>query len=91
MTDYVMVMMGSASSGDWDAYVESLIESGKFRGGSSLANGISVSKGQADGDCRVTGYLRFSADSIDEVRQLIVGNPLHEAGGCIELLEEVPD
>ena len=89
MPDYVMVMMGSASSGDWDSYVESLVESGKFRGGSSLGNGVSISKGKADGECRITGFMRFSADGIDDVRRLLSGNPLYEAGGCVELLEEI--
>jgi hypothetical protein len=35
--------------------------------------------------------MRFSAESIDEVRKLVSGNPLYEAGGRIELLEEIPD
>ncbi len=91
MTDYVMIMMGSASSGDWDSYVESLIASGKFRGGSSLGNGISVSKDEEDGVCQITGFMRFSADNIEEVKRLIPGNPLYEAGGCVELLEEIPE
>ncbi|MEE4281074.1 MAG: hypothetical protein V2I41_03960, partial [Pseudomonadales bacterium] len=60
-------------------------------GGSSLGNGISVSKGRSDGTCEVTGFMRFSAESIDEVRKLVSGNPLYEAGGRIELLEEIPD
>jgi len=91
MADYVMLMMGSASDGDWDTYIESLVDSGTFRGGSSLGNGISVSKGRSDGTCEITGFMRFSADSIEEVRKLIVGNPLYEAGGRIELLEEIID
>ena len=91
MPDYVMLMMGSASSGDWDAYIESLIESGKFRGGSSLGKGVSLAKGSEDGECQVTGFMRFSAANLDEVRALLAGNPLYEAGGRIELLEEIPD
>ncbi|MEE4282677.1 MAG: hypothetical protein V2I41_12095, partial [Pseudomonadales bacterium] len=74
MPQFVMVMMGSASSGDWDDYVDSLVNSGCFRGGSSLANGVSVSKNEKDGDCLVTGFMRFSAESIDEVRKLVSGN-----------------
>ena len=91
MPEYVMLMRGSAASGDWDAYIEKLVNSGRFRGGSSLGNGIAVAKGMVDSECEVTGYMRFSADSIEEVKQLITGNPLYEAGGLIELLEEVPD
>ena len=91
MSEYVLVMLGSASSGDWDTYIEALVASGKFRGGSSLGNGVSISKGQDDGDCHITGYMRFSADNIEEVRRLLIGNPVYEAGGRIELLEEIPD
>lgn len=91
MPEYVMLMKGSASNGDWDAYIEKLIGSGRFRGGSSLGNGMSVAKAGVDGECEVTGYMRFSADSIEEVRELIAGNPCYEAGGVIELLEEIPD
>ncbi len=91
MPQYVMVMMGSASSGDWDVYVDTLVNSGCFRGGSSLGNGVSVSKNEGDAECQVTGFMRFSAASIDEVRKLVAGNPLFEAGGRIELLEEIPD
>lgn len=91
MPEYVMIMMGSASDGDWDTYVESLIESGKFRGGSSLGNGISVAKGAKDGECQVTGFMRFSADNIEEIRHLLAGNPLYEAGGRIEVIEEILD
>jgi|DEB0MinimDraft_10_1074344.scaffolds.fasta_scaffold76936_2 hypothetical protein len=39
----------------------------------------------------VTGYMRFEADSIEEVRALLSGNPLYEAGGRVEILEEIPD
>ena len=91
MPQYIMVMMGSASNGDWNDYVDSLVNSGCFRGGSSLGNGVSVSKNEKDGECQVTGFMRFSAESIDEVRKLVSGNPLYEAGGRIELLEEIPD
>lgn len=54
MPEYVMLMKGTASKGDWDTYIEGLIDSGKFR-------------------------------------ELIPGNPLFEAGGHIDILEEIPD
>ena len=91
MPDYVMVMMGPASKGDWDTYIEKLIASGKFRGGSSLGSGVSLHRGKADGECMITGFMRFSAESLEEVKALVAGNPLYEAGGRIEVLEEIPD
>ena len=86
-----MLMKGSAASGDWDQYIEKLVSSGKFKGGSSLGNGVSVAKGKVDGGFEFTGYMRFSADSIKEVKELITGNPVYEAGGSLELLEEIPE
>ena len=38
MPEYVILMKGSAASGDWDDYIEKLVSSGKFKGGSSLGN-----------------------------------------------------
>ena len=35
--------------------------------------------------------MRFSAESIEEVKELITGNPVYEVGGSIELLEKIPD
>lgn len=91
MADFVMLMMGSESHGDWDAYIQRLIDSGTFRGGSSLGHGVSVSRGEQETTSSITGYMRFSAGSIDEVKALVDGNPLYEAGGRIEILEEIPD
>lgn len=91
MAQYVMIMMGSASSGDWDTYIGKLIESGGFRGGSSLGRGARICRGRGDGECSITGYIRLEAADLAEARQLIEGNPLYEAGGTIELLEEIPD
>ena len=71
-----MLMKGSAASGDWDQYIEKLVSSVNFRGGSSLGNWVSVAKGNVDVGCEVTGYMRFSAESIEEVKELITGNPL---------------
>lgn len=91
MADFVMVMLGSQSEGDWETYIRKLIDSGSFRGGSSLGKGAKVSKNSMDSDCSITGYIRLSARNLDEAKMLLAGNPLFEAGGVIELLEEVPD
>ena len=55
MPEYVMLMKGSAASGDWDDYIEKLVSSGKFRGGSSLGNGVSVVKGRLMVGVRLLG------------------------------------
>ncbi len=86
---------------DWQAYIETLTGSGKFRGGSALGNGIRARKAapdeaddQADDNrdgCIVAGFMRFEADSMAEVSALLPGNPAYEAGGEIEILELTED
>ena len=33
--------------------------------------------------------MRFEANSIDDIRMLLVGNPAYEAGGAVEIHELV--
>ena len=88
MSEFVILMKGSAANADWERYITKLRDSGKFRGGSSLGNGTCISKDQADSECSVHGYLRVTVDSLDDARLLLFGNPVYESGGLIELLEE---
>ena len=93
MKEYMMLMKsggGSSSADDWAAYIEKLVASGKFRGGSSLGNGFTIKKGEdaRDGGT-VGGFMRFEAESIDEVRALLDGNPAYESGAEIEIHELV--
>lgn len=93
MAEFMMLMKGSSSAGDWETYVGELQKTGNFKGGSALANGVNAQKGSdsaADG-CVVTGFIRIDADSIDDVVALLAGNPVHEAGGEIEILELVEE
>jgi hypothetical protein len=91
MPDFVMVMRGAASHGSWEAYIEKLIASGGFRGGSSLGNGLSVTRGQVDGESDITGFIRLSVENLEAAKALLDGNPLYEAGGTVDLLEEIPE
>lgn len=40
-----------------------------------------------DQDCIVTGFMRHAADNICQIRALLEGNPVYEAGGEVELLD----
>ena len=91
MADFMMIMIGSASTGDWETYIGRLVDAGKLRGGSSLGRGIRMRKGKPDGKAEITGYVRLAVKDVHEARALVAGNPLYEAGGCIEILEEIPD
>ena len=91
MAEFMMLMKGVGPRSDWDKYVTDMINTGKFRGGSSLGNGVCTTNGGQDQKCTVTGFMRFEAASIDEVKELLAGNPVYEAGGEVELLELVQE
>lgn len=87
MADFMMIMKESGGDGDWLTYINKLQESGMFRGGSILGNGINICKIDENQPCTVTGFMRFEADNIAEVKALVAGNPNYESGGHIEILE----
>jgi hypothetical protein len=35
----------------------------------------------------LTGYIRVNAESLDQAKSLLIGNPLFEAGGTVEIRE----
>ena len=35
----------------------------------------------------LTGYFRVVADSLDDAKSMLAGNPLYEAGGTVEICE----
>ena len=39
----------------------------------------------------VTGFMRFRAESVEEVESLLEGNPVYESGGEIEIHELTKD
>ena len=93
MPDYLMLMhddpIRSASESDWAAYIQALVKSGAFRGGSAIGSGVCRRKsGPAPPiTARIGGYIRLEADSLAEVEALLVGNPVFENGGTVELRE----
>jgi len=89
MAEFMMLMKGAGKADLWASYINTLIDSGMFRGGSELANGSCVSKTDANGECSVSGFMRFEADNKEQVMALMPGNPVYESGGSIEVLEIV--
>ncbi len=88
MREFIMLMKGSdGEPDDWSAYIESLMTSGKFRGGSALSNSVCRTKDGADRPGETTGFMRFEADSLSAVQALLRGNPVYEAGGNVEIAE----
>lgn len=87
MAEFMILMKGTRQRGDWNTYIDSLTKTGMFRGGSALRNGLCVNKQGSNRLCAVSGFMRFKAESINQVRALLGGNPVVESGGEVELLE----
>ncbi len=82
--------LGNAGSNDdGDRYIGTLQADGNFRGGSAICAGICARKSGAaptiTGD--LSGFIRVSAGSLDDVRTLLIGNPVFEAAGTAEIRE----
>ena len=87
MAEFMMIMKGNAATDDWQPYIEKLIATGFFRGGSAFGKGLCVTSTGVGEDCIATGYMRFEADSMDDVQSLLDGNPVLETGGAVEIHE----
>ncbi len=85
-------LTGSDAIGDdaWERYISRLQQGGHFEGGSAIGGGITVHKAGAGAECitrHLTGYLRISADDLQQAKGLVNGNPVFEAGGTVEIRE----
>jgi hypothetical protein len=71
----------------WGKYIERLVGTGCFRGGSEIGDGKCVRK-QFDTpqiDTRLVGYMRIEAASLAEAQALLEANPVYEVGGTVEI------
>ncbi|HVI25959.1 MAG TPA: hypothetical protein VM576_07190 [Xanthomonadaceae bacterium] len=91
MNDYIFLMYQAPEpiNLDWSSYFAQLRSTGQFAGGSSIGDGLTVSKSGASQATskQLVGYIRVSADSLENARALLVGNPVYEAGGVVEIRE----
>ncbi len=92
MTDYIFFMhddSGATNDADWERYFAKLRATGRFSGGSSIGTGQCVRKTPPTTPiaAHLTGYIRVQADTFDEARHLVEGNPVYEAGGTVEIRE----
>jgi hypothetical protein len=91
MPEYILLMHGDANEGEtaWEPYLRRLDQSGCFQGGSAIGDGICVRKQGATPSvtAHLTGYVRVVADNLDHAKSMLIGNPLYEAGGTVEIRE----
>jgi hypothetical protein len=95
MPDYIFLMHDDVSSGDtarddrWGPYIGQLQLSGNFQGGSAIGAGTCNRKSGAVPEItsHLSGFIRVSARNLDDARRLLIGNPVFEAGGTVEIRE----
>lgn len=95
MKDYIFFMHDDVPTvrpnrdNEWTHYFTKLREAGAFAGGSAIGDGICVSKSSAPTAItrQISGYIRVRAESMNAARELVVGNPVYEAGGTVEIRE----
>jgi len=73
----------------WAAYFRALGESGCFDGGSAIGTGESVKRGCPASPARTnpTGFIRVRAQSLEAAKAFVVGNPVYDGGGTIDVRE----
>jgi len=92
MKEFVLIMKGTRPSDGWEDYIARLSSSGLFRGGSAFGGGLCFDQQNPQGvaeSCVVSGFMRFEADTLEQVAALIPGNPVFESGDQVELHELV--
>ncbi|MBQ1499306.1 MAG: hypothetical protein IIZ38_13415 [Sphingomonas sp.] len=93
MRDYILLMHNDAtqapSSEMWPAYLARLQASGRFDGGSAIADGESLRKTgtPAPLSTPLGGYIRVRAEDIAGAKAFLAGNPVYECGGTVEVRE----
>jgi hypothetical protein len=90
MKDFIFLMHDDAPGGlDWDPYLSRLREHGVFQGGSRIGEGLCARKSGVTPapTAHITGFIRVTAADIDQAQTLLVGNPVFEAGGTVEIRE----
>src|SRR5262245_17083627 len=89
--EYILLMHNDATSNDdaWGPYIQKLQQGGCFEGGSAIGDGVCARKSgePASLTAHLTGYIKVTADSIDQAQSLLTGNPHFEAGGTVEIRE----
>jgi hypothetical protein len=69
--------------------LRALKQKGVFEGGSAIGTGICVRKsGSAPAITdHLAGYIRVTADTVEQAKLLLAGNPHFESGGTVEIRE----
>ena len=74
---------------NWGLYIGRLRASGNFKGGSAIGAGVCARKSGAEAIVtgHLSGFIRVEASNLEDARHLLIGNPVFEAGGTVEIRE----
>ena len=91
MAEYLLLMHDDATveATAWEGYIRELVLSGVFRGGSAIGDGVCArkDKGERPMTPHLSGFMRIEAESLEQARAVLAGNPVYEAGGTVEIRE----
>ena len=95
MRDYIFLMHDDVPGGlprpssEWSAYFGRLSQANAFQGGSAIGAGVCMARSGSSRPTtsHLTGYIRVKAVDLEAARRLVIGNPVYEAGGTVEIRE----
>lgn len=93
--EYITFMHGNkdpgATSGteeEWDQFIDLAKGSGLFRGGSAIGKRTTIGNNEvSDITGNIGGYMRFDAETPDELTELLKQHPTVVHGGTVEIFE----
>ena len=78
----------AATEEEWDRFFDAARESGMFQGGSAVGARSTIGeKDVPDVTEHIGGYMRFDADSMDGLTELLKQHPTVVHGGTVEICE----
>ena len=91
MPEFILLMHDDSAGGeeDWEPYLTRLRQEGCFDGGSAIGDGVCLRKSGAPAPlmAQLVGFIRVTANSLHHAKSLLIGNPVFEAGGTVEIRE----
>ncbi len=96
MQDFILFMyddapdkVAASDAASWGSYFSTLHSSGHFDGGSSIGLGTRFRKNFPDqqSGMGLNGFIRVRAEDLAHAKAFLVGNPIYEAGGTVEICE----
>ena len=79
----------NSEGADWPAYFAKIRATGRFDGGSEIGDGATFRKVDVPHPVatQLGGFIRVRAQSLEDAKQFLEGNPVYETGGTIEIRE----